>query len=496
QYDLALKYANDAKSINGDFIPDLLQRICHATECSPEDFTSTDIPDGENLQNSFDLLLQGNIHLNKHDYNLSLECSEKALKGIVGDNLKLVTGIHLSIANFHLVQENYLYALKHLDQCLEIHNEFDPSNYDEKVNIHFYIGKTYHRMMNYPKALKHLLECESPRDGPSSSTNYPIFSTIYHFIGTIYFETKEYDLSLQYYTKALEVEQQTKSENTVMSAIIHYDLGKCYHPQKQYAKATEHYNKSLTIIGKTNNKNAEREMAHLNYCTEYCYLLKNNDEDDLMLKSFTKSFELLEKYSFEYDVFETMDKLSTALYTKNDSDNLLLLHFERIQLLMQKENLNEKDKIEVGDLCFDIGCCYFDAKQYNFSLRYYLQALSVQKTIIPNNKLKMSLLYSCIAYCYARQQKYNICIEHLKKSVNIQETMVKIDKKSLACSYKDLGWYYYLNDEYDQALDCSQKSLRLFESCSQLKNLEYPDVLHSIGTIYYYQSNYEQAWLY
>ncbi|CAF1065622.1 unnamed protein product [Didymodactylos carnosus] len=268
--------------------------------------------------------------------------------------------IHLTIANIYLAQENYLYALKHLDQCLEIHNEFDPSNYDEKVNIHFSIGKTYHRMVNYPKALKHLLECVSIRHRPISFSSYPIFTTIYRLIGTIYFKTKELNLSLQYYTEALEYEQQTRSETTEMCGTIHNDLGECYYLQDQYAEAGEHYQKSLTIIERTNNKNGKREMTRLNYCIRYCYLLQNNDEDDLILKHFIKSFELFENYSSEYDDFVTIIKISkyiTALYMKKDNDNLLLTHFERMLLLMQKQNLNEKEKIEVQDLCIDIGSC-------------------------------------------------------------------------------------------------------------------------------------------
>ncbi|CAF1575890.1 unnamed protein product [Didymodactylos carnosus] len=145
-----------------------------------------------------------------------------------------------------------------------------------------------------------------------------------------------------------------------MCGTIHNDLGECYYLQDQYAEAGEHYQNSLTIIERTNNKNGKREMTRLNYCIRYCYLLQNNDEDDLILKHFIKSFELFENYSSEYDDFVTIIKISkyiTALYMKKDNDNLLLTHFERMLLLMQKQNLNEKEKIEVQDLCIDIGSC-------------------------------------------------------------------------------------------------------------------------------------------
>ncbi|CAF1491642.1 unnamed protein product, partial [Didymodactylos carnosus] len=76
---------------------------------------------------SDDLVLVANIYLMRMEYDLAIEFYENVLKITSIDNISKIAELHWYIGYIYDKKQNYLYALKHCQQSIEILNEFESS---------------------------------------------------------------------------------------------------------------------------------------------------------------------------------------------------------------------------------------------------------------------------------------------------------------------------------------------------------------------------------
>jgi len=151
--------------------------------------------------------------------------------------------------------------LEHSDNMLTFHigkeNEDEYKNKNlieqekngtvDKINLLYKCASLFeHVVINYEKSLEyHLKSLEIKK--LSLPPNHPDIAISYNNIGNIYFKKGENDKSLDYYLKSLEIQILSLPPNHPDIATSYGNIGSVYDEKGDYDKALEYHLKSLEI---------------------------------------------------------------------------------------------------------------------------------------------------------------------------------------------------------------------------------------------------------
>ncbi len=234
---------------------------------------------------------------------------------------------------------------------------------------------------------------------------------ILNSFGTIYFLKSNYTKSLDYYLKALAIndklEQSAKKIYTVKLLIQKSttlsNIGVLYDDQGDYQKALVYYFKALKLV-EPYGDNAEIAYKLGNIGVAYKNIAFNTPNNI--------------QYRLKKDTF----------YIK-----ALDYYFRALKL---EEKLGNKDNMATWN--GDIGEVYFELGDYNKALDYYFKALKLDKEI--DNKNVYGTWLFCIGALYTEQGKYSEAYNYLYNSLSVSNSLGSmIDLKS---EYEELSKLY------------------------------------------------------
>ncbi|MGZ2370648.1 tetratricopeptide repeat-containing sensor histidine kinase [Ancylomarina sp. YFZ004] len=176
---------------------------------------------------------------------------------------------------------------------------------------------------------------------------------IYNNLGTAYEEKKEYQKSLDYYLKALEINKKSQTQRSTSLGRNYHNLGSVHYSLANYNLAIEYLEKSLDI--------AKKRKSKIDYIYNYEFLAKVytklkqfnkasiflSDAITLAKEIKMKDKELnLVKFKTEY-YFATGDlKLAEKAFFEYDSLRDLFIKNEKSENIIQMQTLYETDKKE------------------------------------------------------------------------------------------------------------------------------------------------------
>ncbi|WP_299716038.1 tetratricopeptide repeat protein [uncultured Tenacibaculum sp.] len=163
--------------------------------------------------------------------------------------------------------------------------------------------------------------------------NYNLF-ILYNQLGLIKEDIKEYNLSLNYYEKALEYFNKTsKKEKKKKNLAINNNIGNVYLKKKQYKKAIEFYNKSLK------NNPSISNYARIIDNRAYCKLLMNNTKN--IKNEFIEALHIRDSLRNKSAVL--MSKIRISYYYSHIKDTIKAIQYAKEANLLAKQLNNGRD---------------------------------------------------------------------------------------------------------------------------------------------------------
>jgi len=237
------------------------------------------------------------------------------------------------------------------------------------------------------------------------------FPAIYNYIALCYFELNDYQLSEEYFKKAIE-----KFNDDFKSKVeVYYNLAFALHSQNKYKDAQKYYEKAI-----------EEDPSYSFTYKNFGYLLFSDKQYKKALKTFKKFLtfnEDAETYNNIAIIYEELNNNKEAIKCYNlaiKTDNTYALAYNNLGAIYMAEKKYKKagelfDKAIENDRSLvdaynNLATINFIDKKYNLSLSLYQKALK----IAPYNKS----IRANIAQVYYYLNDINNCTLYLKELIN------------------------------------------------------------------------------
>lgn len=217
----ALRYyrkplVKDHDTFGKAFIAQLQERVTEAEERFIELLNDDKIPNNPSFELAYAYLELSKK--NRNDSDTAIKYSQKAVELFEGflkddfseysqsDMFDVYTEIYKNAAELYYENKNYENALECILNAVAIYEKAERKNYDYGYNL-WLTGEIYRNMSEFKKADKYFHDSLEIRLEMLLSSDPDIFMS-YMSIADLYYQTKKYKKSLEYYRKALEFQEQ------------------------------------------------------------------------------------------------------------------------------------------------------------------------------------------------------------------------------------------------------------------------------------------------
>ena len=305
----------------------------------------------------------------------------------------------------------------------------------------------------------------------------------------------DYDNTLLYYEKALELQKQTFGEKNIETVILYETIGQIYcffDFKRDYDKSLAYYKKAVAIREELFGENSlETAKGYENLASGYFYF---NGDFDTALNYYEKILHIQKKNLGEnhLDLAETYNAIGTCYDGKGDVSNGL--HYYEAALSIARMNLGDTNAV-IAKYYYNIGTCYGKKGDYDKELSYYETALLVSKNADEADNELLVYLYSSLGAAYYDKADYDVALSYYEKALDIQKTFER-HYPQLANIYANIGELYATKGDYDKGLEYCNEALSINE---KMQGKEHPDTAqnyYELGIIYSMKGNYEAALTY
>jgi tetratricopeptide (TPR) repeat protein len=227
------------------------------------------------------------------------------------------------------------------------------------------------------KFYRRLLE-ESPPSGRS-------LCDLYYSLGSVMEDKGDYDSSLQFFKKSLEIQMRINPSDYVYISSIYNCIGGLHWKKSDYSGALEWYTKGIELFKQANDENCI-QMAHL--------------------------------YSGIALVYDNQKKYLEALDNYNRSLAIFAKHLP-------------SDHPDIGTLYDNIGIIYRCLDQYDLAMKYHNQSLQIRQKALPLHHPIIALNYKNIGLLHENKGELTEALEYLQKAVTIY-------RQSLSLQHPDI----------------------------------------------------------
>ncbi|CAF3119171.1 unnamed protein product [Rotaria sp. Silwood2] len=322
------------------------------------------------------------------------------------------------------------------------------------------LGDLLMRMRNFDKAEEayHILLQKM------SKVDEKALPHLYNQLGRIKHRKKQYMEALEFYEKALEIQQKSFPSKHLDLASTYTNIGLVHSSMEEYTKALDFYRKALEI------QEDLLPSDHQNLVTTYNNIglvYKNMGEYSTALEFYQKTLEIQEKSlsSNHRDFAMTYNNIASAHYNIKDYWKALL--FYKKALKIYKKYFPE-DHPYLATMYHNIGSVHRDMEEYSTALEYFKKELEIREKSIPSNHPTMSSIYSCMGMVHAKMEQYLKALEFYQKALEIQQ-------KTLSANHPDLAAIYYYVGSVYQHMQENSKALSFFERAVEVGQLSLPE---------------------
>ncbi|CAF1581411.1 unnamed protein product, partial [Didymodactylos carnosus] len=317
-----------------------------------------------------------------------------------------------------------------------------PPNNDDLAMIYNHLGVIQAHKDDKTTALEYYTKAA---DIAESKEKYSYLLYIYSNIATVYMAKQDYQKSLSFCKKGLElVEQPTVNNNPIGVANLYRTLGKIYFLTGVYELAHVHFNKALKWLKQTLPWN---------------------------------HYYITSLYAAIADVYFEQGNYKTALHLQK-------------QVLEMEQKCLPFEHPSIGASHNNLGQTYRNLGMYTEAMKNYEITLKIYQTALPKNHTDVGLIYHNIAEIYDHLDDCENALETYQKALDI---LLVSSHGETAKTYNNIGMIYQKQKDYTQALICYQKALDIN---SQSLSQDHPVMgitYNNMGTVHLAKNNYSIA---
>ncbi|WP_271784696.1 CHAT domain-containing protein [Aquimarina algiphila] len=339
---------------------------------------------------------------------------------------------------------------------------------------------------------------------------------------------RQYDSSIEYFTKALPMYQKAKAWEKVAGCynkISENQWRNRENLKESLSSAKKVLKMSTAILGKNNR---ERAVAYDNIGTYYLRMSKYQDA----LVNYEKSLDIEKKILPEDDedmgatysnlgiACRYLSKFQKAIYYQNKALSIYFKNYEPNDEKIGKEYNNigniysrmgkyytaldyykknltitinhfGENHLNSGYNYFNIGIVYNDLNQYDKALEYYQKAIPIFGR--EENLYPLFATYNNIGTLLSDKGEFDKAMEYNKKSLNMALKIYEGDHPDIGTCYWNIGVVFENKQSYEKALQYYNKALSIYKT-TYGENYEGIATLYgNIGNVYAHKNDYNKA---
>lgn len=219
--------------------------------------------------------------------------------------------------------------------------------------------------------------------------------------GNDYFNTKNYDSAITYYTKAVPVYEKVYGTKHLYTADVYFFLGLSYSRMRNYQDAVLWLEKSFVIYNSPQGDKESTADALLEIGNAYF----NSSDYDIALEYYQKCL------SSRKNIFGENHKDTAACYVSiglvyefKCDYKTALSYFQKALAIRQK--VFGENHLETAESYHDIASENFYLGNYREARDYFLKALSIRKTIAGSDSFEVAYTLGALASTYIDTEWY------------------------------------------------------------------------------------------
>lgn len=466
-------------------VPDALSRNLRNLEVMRQKFGENHLETAESYTNV------GDTYINLKNYEKAIEYHKKGLKiklktldennSSILNSYLAISGVYDDIGKFDKKHKYLQKILKIQLQVLEENCSKDPV---EQTTYYRKVGETYKKLESYEIALEYQLKALMLKL-QTIDENDPLVMGNYENIAELYRIQGNNDLALLFYEKSLNI-AESLNENNSSLALTYCCVGHIYFNLSDYEQSLVYFNKALQVPGFD-------EYSQAQSCV-YLFIGRSNADlgnYDKALDYQNKGLKLNQKFLGEKHPSLAIDfKNIGDTYSKRGDHNKALENYQKGEKLLK---LSGKDLDQtMASIYTAIGCAFTNLGKHDQALEYCQKSLAILLQILPENHSDLVAGYNNIANVYLWLENDEKTIEYRQKALQIQILVLPENHPDIVKAYKYISIAYDSLKNYEKVIENRQMALLI-----QLQVLgeKHPDVLVSyqaISIAYAWLKNYEK----
>ncbi len=322
--------------------------------------------------------------------------------------------------------------------------------------------------------------------------NNQFLSNIYYGKGIVTAYEGKQDEAVDYYNKALEINEKSDKPNDFHKSNIYGCLGNAYSEKGDLDKALENYKKDIKIKkGIVGENHPILAVAYNNIANIY----KTKGEYDYALEHIEKALNL-SLNAYGKDNFETAKYYSSkgSIYMEKGQYDIAL-DFFKTALNINKAIFGEKHK-SVADNLSDIGILYNKQAEYDKALIYYKDAYDIQIDLFGENHPDIAGTCNNIGDILEKQGKHESSLKYYEKAVSVKIKYFGSNHPELAVYYNNMGINYYNRKNYRSSMMYYLKAVSILENNYGSKFPRLVRIYANIGNICLKDNNFNKSLYY
>lgn len=358
----------------------------------------------------------------------------------------------------HQLSEDYLNSNEYLNKALDIFNRCHTSDtlanvYHELTDTYSNIGKNFDSLADYPKALENYLKVLDihAKAAAENIVNVNALVISYYNVGKCYFELKDYQSSVYYYTNAYEEYKNLSNRSELNLANFLNNIGNSYFHLEQHENAIKYFLHAYEIYGQSPDENRVHLEEMLTYIGTCYYSLEDYTNS---IHYFNHSLEI----SDNKQNGTTFNSIGNGYYYLKDYNNSIAFYEKALAV-----RISEKNEADLGQIYSNIAICYLDMKNFSKAVEYYSKSLeSYVKTHDPCHPDIEETLTS-LATCYHNLGDFKKEIECSNKLLTIKYKVYDADHPLIAETLNKIGQCYQSINDQNKAAECFSKALDIYK---------------------------------
>ena len=314
-------------------------------------------------------------------------------------------------------------------------------------------------------------------------------SILFNNIASVYREQGDYAKALEYYEKALQINERVLGSGHPSTATTYSNMAVVYREQGDNAKALEYCKKALEIRERVlGSGHPDTAATYNNMANVY----SSQGDNEKALEYYKKALEIRERVlgSGHPDTAATYNNMANVYCELGDYGKALEYYEKAFKIRERVLGSNHPDTAATYNNMANV---YREQGDYGKALEYYKKALEIRERVLGSNHPDTAATYNNIALVYCAQGDYGKALEYYEKALEISECVLGRDHPLTATMYNNKASVYSAQGDYGKALEYYEKALEIRERVLGSGHLNTATTYHNIALVYHAQGDYEKA---